>query len=200
MKWLLRPSRPRAPAQGLSGNMWWRLRPNQISPSFMAPSWSGWPAIQAALTAPTEVPISKSGRIPPSVSAWSIPTWTAPRLPPPDRTKTTGPRATTPLRRGQLRLIELDPQAPKHSGSPLGVVILGPLRSEVLEERRGVHPVPQPPVGFGAPDLVEKGFELRVKVGRVRSGLEFHISSPTTRTRTRPFLNYHHWTDLPFHL
>src|SRR3954464_15095963 len=40
----------------------------------------------AAFRAPTEVPITRSGTMPRSAKAWSIPTWTAPRLPPPERT------------------------------------------------------------------------------------------------------------------
>ena len=38
-------------------------------------------------SAPTEAPTSRSGWTPRAVRAWSMPTWTAPRLPPPDTTK-----------------------------------------------------------------------------------------------------------------
>src|SRR5829696_2571467 len=41
----------------------------------------------AALSAPAEVPTRRSGEIPRSISACSIPTWTAPTLAPPDSTK-----------------------------------------------------------------------------------------------------------------
>lgn len=44
------------------------------------------PATQAAFTAPTDVPTSRSGRIPARAKAWSMPTWTAPRLAPPEST------------------------------------------------------------------------------------------------------------------
>ena len=44
-------------------------------------------ATKTALSAPAEVPTSRSGVTPRSPSACSMPTWTAPRLPPPERTK-----------------------------------------------------------------------------------------------------------------
>ena len=42
---------------------------------------------KAPFTAPTEVPTMKSGSIPRSYKAPSIPTWIAPRAAPPERTK-----------------------------------------------------------------------------------------------------------------
>src|SRR5215471_11297480 len=42
--------------------------------------------MNAALSAPADVPTRRSGSILRAARAWSIPTWTAPRLPPPDNT------------------------------------------------------------------------------------------------------------------
>ena len=36
--------------------------------------------------APTEAPKTRSARMPRRISSWSMPTWTAPRLPPPPST------------------------------------------------------------------------------------------------------------------
>src|SRR6202165_4447521 len=87
MKWLLRPRRPAKPVIGLRGQTYSPRRLSQISRMSCAPSTLGRPAIQAALTAPTDVPTRRSGRTLFSNRARSIPTWTAPRLPPPERTK-----------------------------------------------------------------------------------------------------------------
>src|SRR5207248_3384754 len=46
---------------------------------------------KAALSAPAEVPTRKSGSIPVSRTARSIPTCNAPRLDPPEKTNATGP-------------------------------------------------------------------------------------------------------------
>ena len=46
-----------------------------------------WAATKTALSAPADVPTSRSGVMCRSPRACSMPTWTAPRLPPPDRTK-----------------------------------------------------------------------------------------------------------------
>src|SRR5438093_2588093 len=107
MKWFARPMRPLALVIGLSGNTSCRRRPFQISPSSRTPSGSGHPAIQAALTAPTEVPTTKSGQTPCSNSALSIPTWTAPRLPPPESTKAQGPFPVAPWAAGEALIASL---------------------------------------------------------------------------------------------
>src|SRR3954465_700217 len=71
----------------LTGNTSSRCRLRHTRPSSLAVSgdW-GRDATNAALSAPTEVPTRKSGVMPRSYSASSIPTWSAPRLAPPERT------------------------------------------------------------------------------------------------------------------
>jgi hypothetical protein len=77
-----RPRAASSPSTGQNGEM---SRRSNLCQSEARPSRSsgqGWQATQAALSAPTDVPTRKSGRAPSSANARSIPTWTAPRLPP----------------------------------------------------------------------------------------------------------------------
>src|SRR5690348_2449705 len=59
----------------------WRLRQSFASRS--TPDGVGSQAKKAPFNAPTEAPITTSGEKPARLSACSMPTWTAPRLPPP---------------------------------------------------------------------------------------------------------------------
>ena len=68
-----------------------RRKPHQISASRVRPFRSGASAKWAALSAPTEDPTTRSGCRPASTSAISIPTCTAPRLPPPASTNAVPP-------------------------------------------------------------------------------------------------------------
>ncbi len=64
-----------------------RRRLNQMSANRDTPATSGAPAKYAAFMAPTDEPTTKSGRSPASSRTCSMPTWMAPRLPPPAKTK-----------------------------------------------------------------------------------------------------------------
>ena len=80
------PRKPARPSPSRTGNTSPRRNDSQSSASSPTPSSAVAPASQPALMAPTLAPTSRSGRTPPSPSARSMPTWTAPRLAPPDRT------------------------------------------------------------------------------------------------------------------
>jgi len=158
MTWFVRPKMPSVPAHGLIGNMSWRRRPLQIAASFKVPSRSGWPASHAALMAPTDVPSRKSGWMPASISAWSIPTWIAPRLLPPDSTNAV-------LRwRAAGRLIAMFESGAISSSLFIGQPC-GALGAKSFDHHGGVDAIPQSPVGLRTPYLVEQRFELAVQVG-----------------------------------
>src|SRR5690348_15104874 len=198
MKWLVRPSKPAALWIGFRGKTSCRRSPSQISLSSSMPSALGRPATQAALTAPTEVPTRRSGAMRLSKRAFSIPTWTAPRLPPPEKTNAV---RRDPSGRGAARptrLIASGRWAPQ-SRRLVGVVVFASLPPQGLEHVRGIEAIPQPPVGLRLPHLVEHGLELAVQVGRVELGFEPHHPSPTSKTRTEPAGYYHYWTVLEFH-
>jgi glutaredoxin len=80
--WSRLPKRPRNESIGPVGNTSLRVSPSQI------PSRSSVPEGQAAaFSAPAELPIRKSGRMPRRARTCSMPTWTTPSLAPPVRTK-----------------------------------------------------------------------------------------------------------------
>src|SRR5919108_1471207 len=64
-----------------------RVTFRHTSSSFFAHSRSGRWAIQAPFQAPIETPTTKSGVMPRSIRACSMPTWVAPRAPPPEIAK-----------------------------------------------------------------------------------------------------------------
>ena len=61
--------------------------PSRWRPCPRSPPGSGCPAYDAPLIAPTEAPKTRSARMPRRISSSSMPTCTAPRLPPPASTK-----------------------------------------------------------------------------------------------------------------
>ena len=63
-----------------------RLSPRQIASRRAMPSALGAPAKYAPLMAPADDPTTMSGTTPNATNSWSIPTCTAPKLPPPART------------------------------------------------------------------------------------------------------------------
>src|SRR5436309_5345377 len=76
-----------------------RRRPRQIAPSSCGvANVCGREATTAALSAPAEAPTSTSGTMPRSYSARSMPTCSAPRLAPPDRTNAVRGRRVRPKR------------------------------------------------------------------------------------------------------
>jgi hypothetical protein len=105
------------------------------------------------------VPIMQSGRMPASMTAWSIPTWMAPRLPPPDSTK-----AVLPAPCAALRLIAAVGSAAASSGLLFRPAV-GTLGAKRLDHHGGVDAIPQSPVGLRAPHLVEQRLELAVQIG-----------------------------------
>jgi hypothetical protein len=64
-----------------------RVMPRQTCSSLATPAGDGSAAKCAPLIAPADAPTMKSGRRPTAASARSMPTSTAPRLPPPASTK-----------------------------------------------------------------------------------------------------------------
>src|SRR3954454_22692868 len=82
---------------------------SQMSTSRSAPASVGSPAIAAPLSAPTEHPTIMSGRTPWSNNARTIPTCTAPRLPPPPSTNAVVGRLLT---LSLLRLLQATGNAP----------------------------------------------------------------------------------------
>src|SRR5712691_12621651 len=180
MMWLVRPNSPSAPAHALRGKMSCRRSPHQMAASSLAPSVCGCPATHAALTAPAEVPTRRSGRMPSSKRACSIPTWLAPRLPPPDRTKATRPAGVGSGRifRSRVRQTELQPGALR---------ALGPKR---FHHDQGVDTIPKAPIGLGSPHLVEQRLELRLKIG-VRLCFSLHTVSLLRKTFFRARFHYH---------
>src|SRR5262249_43826134 len=74
-----------------------RLMPSHSASSRNTPSRVGLPAKYAPLIAPTDEPMTMSGRMPAATIARSMPTCTAPRLPPPANTKAVLDVATSGL-------------------------------------------------------------------------------------------------------
>src|ERR1700730_7479625 len=68
-----------------------RLSPRQMLSSRATPSAVGSPAKYAPLRAPTDEPTTKSGLTPWATNSRSIPTWIAPKLPPPASTNAVVP-------------------------------------------------------------------------------------------------------------
>src|SRR5205807_2253869 len=186
--WLVRPSRPRAPAHGLRGNMSWRRSPIQMAASSLVPSRWGCPATHAALTAPAEVPTSRSGVIPSSNRACSMPTWIAPRLPPPDRTNAT--RRVPPADSGSGRIFRrcVGRRAVSLNGFPGAPGALGPKR---FQHHESIHPVPQPPVRLGPPYLVQERLVLSLQI-RIRVLSPLHANLLTRKTHFTRWFGYHH--------
>src|SRR5207245_601034 len=122
-------------------------------------------ATHAALTAPTDVPIRKSGQTSASKRALSIPIWTAPKLPPPEKTNADKPCPPAPFAARDV-LIATAGWVPS-SGRLFDVAVFQSLLAQVFELHRGIQSVPQPPVGLRPPHLVEHRLELGVQVGRV---------------------------------
>src|SRR5205807_9939699 len=85
------------------------------------------------------------------------------------------------------------------SGRLFGVSVLESLLPHGLDHVRGIQAIPQAPIGFRPPHLVEHRLELAVQVGCVGLCSEPHHSSPTSKTRTEPIGDYHYWMVSEFH-
>ena len=84
----LRPRIPRRAARTSTGKTSRRLRlPQTSARPARDPGDVPCAPTHAAFIAPADVPTSRSGSMPWAERACSIPTWTAPRLPPPESTK-----------------------------------------------------------------------------------------------------------------
>ena len=81
-----RPRKPSSPRSGRKGKTS-RVRSDaQTAARSSSRARSASPATQAALSAPADAPNTRSGRMPRSARACSIPTWIAPWLAPPEST------------------------------------------------------------------------------------------------------------------
>src|SRR5437879_900522 len=83
MRWSRRPVMPRTIVRGRIGKMRLRDACCHTPSSASAPATFGTRAMNAAFSAPTDVPTRSSGCTPWANSAWSMPAWVAPSAPPP---------------------------------------------------------------------------------------------------------------------
>src|SRR6185369_9182948 len=103
--------------RNVTGNTSRRLSLRQMVSSFATPAAVGSPAKYAPLSAPTDEPTTKSGWIPWATNARNMPTWMAPKLPPPASTNAVFPVVSLMIRgcsraEGTKRLsLGLEPEA-----------------------------------------------------------------------------------------
>ena len=95
MRWSLLPRIASRLLMGDSGKTSAFRRRSQVRSSCVTPSELGAAAKYAALMAPTDAPMTRSGTMLFRVSAFSMPTCTAPRLPPPASTNAVVPLITS---------------------------------------------------------------------------------------------------------
>src|SRR5829696_5379211 len=159
-RYLRAPKNPKKPVSGFRGKTCPRPSRRQISARSSGGCVNGCEAMKAPFTAPTDVPTTRSGSIPRSYRALSIPTWIAPKAAPPDRTKAVcGPLLMTCLRPLPERSYQLRPgePAPLNSGPRSGA------------DDCAVDDVGHQHHGRGAGPIVEKqkprGLEQRSRMG-----------------------------------